>query len=365
MADNRAIPILLSIIAIFVLGVILLELRAVLLPFSVALLLSFIFQPVVVYLKSKRIPMVVNLTIVVVLLAIVLFLVGLLVFSSAKSFTEEFSQYEERINTLAHEVTARIDIIASSLNLDMADLDIDSLLNVSAITSVVSASLGTFLNALSNTLLVILFMLFILAGSGQLSTKITRAFEPEVAKRILGAIEDISQQARQYLVAKTVVSLLTGVLIFLVLWILGVDFPVFWGFLAFIFNFVPNIGSLAAVVLPFCVSLLQFETLLIPIVALLLMLVVETVIGNMIDPRMMAFSLNLSPLLVIVCLIFWGWLWGIVGMILAVPLTATIKIFLDNLERTRPVAVLMGGVPKPRPIKPPAEEEQLAADTVD
>ena len=163
------------------------------------------------------------------------------------------------------------------------------------------------------------------------------------AERIATVVRNITAQVRQYLVTKTLISAATGFLIFLILWILGVDFPLLWGFLAFLLNFIPNIGSLLAVFLPFLLSLLQFDTLTRPILALILMETVQIVMGNVIEPRMMAFSLNLSPLLVLVSLIFWGSLWGIVGMVLAVPLTATVKIFLENIEPLRPVAVLMGG----------------------
>lgn len=348
MTDNKLIPVLLSIITVFVLGVILLELRTVLLPFSVALLLSFIFQPIVIYLKKKKIPTVVTLVIVLLSLTTVLFLAGLVVYSSALSFTEEFGRYGERINNISSSAENTLEEIAETLGMeDAGELNLGQFLEASAVTSVVSVGVGSFLNFLSNAFLVILFMLFILAGSGELGAKIKRAFPAETSQRIIGVTENISQQVRQYLAAKTLVSALTGFLLFLVLWILGVDFPIFWGFLAFLFNFVPNIGSFAAVVLPFGVSLLQFPTLTIPLVALILMFVVQTVVGNVVDPRLMAFSLNLSPLLVLVSLIFWGWLWGIVGMILAVPLTATIKIFFSNLEPLRPVAILMGGSASP------------------
>ncbi|MCY4159236.1 MAG: AI-2E family transporter, partial [Bacteroidetes bacterium] len=165
-----------------------------------------------------------------------------------------------------------------------------------------------------------------------------------IAARITSVTDNISQQVRQYLVAKTLVSLGTGLLIFFVLWILRVDYPVFWGFLAFLLNYIPNIGSFIAVLLPFGFALLQFDTLTIPIIAALLMWLIQMIMGNVVDPRLMAFSLNLSPLLVIVSLIFWGWLWGVAGMILAVPLTATLKIFFENIDSLRPIAVLMGSV---------------------
>ena len=188
----------------------------------------------------------------------------------------------------------------------------------------------------------------ILAGAGDLDAKVEHALPSEVAERIATVVRNASAQVRQYLVTKTLISAATGFLIALILWILGVDFPLLWGFLAFLLNFIPNIGSLLSVVLPFLLSLLQFDTLTRPIIALVLMEVVQIVMGNVIEPRVMAFSLNLSPLLVLVSLIFWGSLWGILGMVLAVPLTATIKIIFENIEPLRPVAVLMGGELKPK-----------------
>ena len=348
MKTSKVIPVLLGIVAVFVIGVILSELRAVLVPFSVALLLSFLFQPIVIFLKARRIPTAVTLCVVLLSLATALFLVGLLVYSSARSFTSAFDRYEARIDTIVHEAEANLIRLAEPLGVDVQQLDLGQVFEASQVPSMVSSGLGSFFNFVTTAILVLLFMLFILAGSGELNAKIKGAYPKDVADRIADVTDNISRQVRQYLAAKTLVSALTGFLIFLVLLILGVDFPVFWGFLAFILNFIPNIGSLVAVIFPFLLSLLQFDTLTIPIFALVLMQVVQGVMGNVVDPRLMAFSLNLSPLLVLVSLIFWGWLWGIVGMVLAVPLTATIKIFFENIDGLRPIAVLMGSVSQPR-----------------
>ena len=343
MKNTNVIVLLLGIVAVFVLGVILQEMRSVLLPFSVAVLLSFIFRPVVFFLKARKIPTVFSLLVVLLSLMLVLVLVGLLVYSSARSFTDALPRYEPRIDAVVTNAEESLKRLAESLEIDVQDLDMGELLPVSTVTSMVSSGVGSFFSFVGNTLLVILFMLFILAGAGDLDAKVERALPSEVAERIATVVRNASAQVRQYLVTKTLISAASGFLIFLILWILGIDFPLLWGFLAFLLNFIPNIGSLLSVFLPFLLSLLQFDTLTRPILALVLMETVQIVMGNVIEPRMMAFSLNLSPLLVLVSLIFWGSLWGIVGMVLAVPLTATVKIFLENIEPLRPVAVLMGG----------------------
>jgi len=337
------ISIFLGLIAAFFVGVTLLELRIVLVPFSIALLLSFIFQPIVVYLKQHKVPTVVALIMVVVVLASIAFMISYVVYSSAESLATASDRYLPSIQTLIENVDRLVQSGASIIGLQEGRA-LEQLIDPSIVPSMIQNGIGEALTFAGNTFLVFLFMLFILAGSGELVVKVQRAYPPDIADRISSVIDNISQQVRQYLVAKTLVSLGTGLLIFLVLWILGVDYPVFWGFLAFLLNYIPNIGSFIAVILPFCFALIQFDTFTIPIVSLLLMWLIQMVMGNFVDPRLMAFSLNLSPLLVIVSLIFWGWLWGIAGMILAVPLTATLKIFFENIESLHPIAVLMGSV---------------------
>jgi len=334
----------LGLIAVFFVGVTLLELKSVLVPFSVALLLSFIFQPIVLFLKARRIPMVIALIMVLVALATAAIIVGYIVYSSAQSLTTASDRYLPRIQTVISDIELLLLNLTALLGLEEGRLDLNQLIDPSMVPSLIQNAIGEAITFAGNTFLVLLFMLFILAGSGELVLKVQRAYPPNIANRINFVSENISQQVRQYLVAKTLVSFGTGLLIFFVLWIFGVDYPIFWGFLAFLLNYIPNIGSFIAVVLPFGFALLQFDTLTIPIVTALLMWLIQMIMGNVVDPRLMAFSLNLSPLLVIVSLIFWGWLWGVTGMILAVPLTATLKIFFENIDTLHPIAVLMESV---------------------
>ena len=156
-------------------------------------------------------------------------------------------------------------------------------------------------------------------------------------------LKTVDSQVRQYLVTKTLISLGTGILTWLVLLILGVDFPLVFGFIASVLNYIPNIGSTIAVLFPFALSLLQFESLGVPLGVILGLGGTQMVMGNVVEPRIMGYRLNLSPLLILVSLIFWGWLWGMWGMILAVPMMAAIKIVMENLDPVKPIAALMSG----------------------
>lgn len=331
----------LGFIATFLFGVVLLQLRVVLLPFAIALLLSILFKPIVLYAKQRRIPTAIALLVVLISFAAVLFLIGMALYSSAGPFLSRLPTYQTRINALAGDLIGMAEALLVRFSVDLEGFQWEQLIDFSALTPAITAGIGTFVSFLSNTVLVLLFMLFILAGSGDLSQKVRTAWPESYAVRFATLIQNIDTQVRQYLLTKTLVSLATGALTWLILLILGIDSPIIWGFLAFLLNYIPNIGSLIAVFFPFVWSMLLFPDMTRPLLVLLCLGVTQGVMGNVVEPRIMAFSLNLSPLFVLVSLIFWGWLWGLWGMVLAVPLTATIKIIFENLEPLRPVSVLM------------------------
>ena len=335
---------MLSVLTAFVTGVVLLNLKVVLIPFAIAALFSVILQPMTRLLRRKRIPVVFGMLIVIAAIALFGFVFGLVLSSTIQQFLEVLPFYEPKFNSLVAEARLFVERIAERLGLSVDEIELP--INFSTLTTTARASFNTIISFLSNAFLILLFMLFMLMGAGQTERKVRRAFPLELADRIATTWLNIGTQVRQYLVTKTLVSAVTGCLIFLILWIIGVDFPIIWGFLTFLLNFIPNIGSLVAVVPPFLLSLLQFDSFFLPIITLACMVGIQVTMGNVIEPRLMAFSLNLSPLLVLVSLIFWGWLWGIWGMILAVPMTATIKIIMENIEMLRPFSVLMSGPQK-------------------
>lgn len=347
MKNNNLLAVILGLIAVFVIGVVLLELKTVLLPFAISLLLSIIFKPVVLRLKKGRVPMAISLFGVLMIFFLVLFLLGWVVFSSTEALVETLPSYEAKISAFMFNIQASVLALAERFDIQVTDFRWTDAIEFSSITSVLTTGVGSFIKFLSTTFLILLFMLFILAGAGDLAGKVRMAFPEAQANRIGDVVATIDTKVRQYLVTKTLISLGTGLLTFLFLLALGVDFPLIWGLLAFVLNYIPNVGSVIAVLFPFFLSLLQFDTLVAPMLVLILLGGIQMLMGNVIEPRIMAFSLNLSPLLILVSLIFWGWLWGVLGMMLAVPLTATIKIITENIEPLKPLSVLMSGVIKP------------------
>ncbi len=333
----------LGIIAVFGLGVMLAQMKVVLLPFVVAILLSIIFKPVILGLRGKRVPMIVALFGVLILFSLVLFLLGWVLYASTASFIEELPKYEAKMSVIVDDIELALIGWADRFDVPIGDVQWSDAIELTSITAAVTTGVGSFISFLTTTFLIVLFMLFILASSGELGTKVRLAFPEQYADWMASVLKTVDSHVRQYLVTKTLVSLGTGALTWLVLFLLDVDFALVFGFIAFILNYIPNIGSSLAVIFPFFLTLLQFETLAVPMGVLFGLGGTQMIMGNVVEPRIMGYSLNLSPLLILVSLIFWGWLWGIWGMVLAVPMMATIKIVFENLEPMKPIGKLMSG----------------------
>ena len=355
--NSNLTNVFLGVIAVFVLGVMMLQLRDVLLPFVMAVLFSIIFKPVIEWLRSKRVPMVIALFGVLILFSVALFLIGWVLYASTVSFVAELPKYEAKISVIVDGIEASILGWATRFDIPLGEVQWSDAIQLSSVTAAITTGVGSFISFLTTTFLIVLFMLFILGSSGELGTKVRHAFPAQYSDWMSSVLRTVDSQVRQYLVTKTLISLATGALTWLVLFILGVDFALVFGFVAFILNYIPNIGSTLAVVFPFVLTLFQFESLAVPLGVMLGLGGTQMVMGNVIEPRIMGFSLNLSPLLILVSLFLWGWLWGIWGMVLAVPLMATIKIVLENLDGFRPLGKLMEGSLREIPPAPPETEE--------
>ncbi len=194
-------------------------------------------------------------------------------------------------------------------------------------------------SVLTNAFLILLTVVFILLEAADLPQKLRVVLKkPE---RWLSTIEQFSRSAKRYLVIKTAVSAVVGLLIWLMLMIIGVDYPVLWGTLSFLLNYVPNIGAVLAALPVALLALVQLGVGS-ALITLLGFAVVHVVIGSIIEPRLTGKGLSLSTLVVFLSLVFWGWVLGPVGMILSVPITSLVKIALESNKSTEGIALMLG-----------------------
>ena len=279
------------------------------------------------------------LSVVVVIAVAAITIVALVGVGSAA--VDRFSSEE---SNLASELNKKIQLITEFLRdeeiLDSSQQDkIQSLIAPGRIMHFVSGATAEFFSVLSNLFVILLVMAFMLVEAHDFGPKILRAFGSSASA--MDQLTRIKNSIAGYLAIKSGVSLLTGVLVGVFLAVLGVDFPVLWGMVAFLFNFIPTIGSIIAAVPAVAVAWIGQGggTALVVIAGYV---AVNVVVGNVLEPRIMGQRLGLSTLVVFISLLFWSWVWGPVGMLLSVPLTVALKIVLAHIDDLRPIAVLLG-----------------------
>jgi predicted PurR-regulated permease PerM len=303
-------------------------------PFLLATFLAIICSPGVVWLQRRRVPKLLAILLVVLALMGVLAGVGALVGGSVNEFVASIPDYQARLDSLADSWSRWIE----RFNIDLPSLEVIDYVNPGAMMSMLGAGLKGFASTLSNAFLIILTMVFILFEAASFPIKIQAAFGG--GGKDTPQLGQVTAQVQRYLAVKTLVSLVTGLMIAIWTTVLGLDFALVWGLLAFLLNYVPNIGSIIAAIPAVLFALVQLG----PGAALLVAigyLVVNTVFGNIVEPHLMGRTLGLSTLVVFISLVFWGWVWGPVGMLLSVPLTMIIKILLEESEDLRWVAVML------------------------
>ena len=255
--------------------------------------------------------------------------------TSLDAFSQALPSYQERLQGKVVELAQWL----ATMGIDVSDKTFLSFLNPGSAMALVSGLLKGLGNVLTNAFLILLTVIFILMEASSFPVKLRTALRsPEHS---LTETYTVLDNIKSYMSIKLLTSALTGFLVAVGLSIMGVDFAVLWGFFAFLLNFIPNIGSIIAAIPAVLLALLQFGVGGALGVAGLF-LVVNVVIGSVLEPRWMGNQLGLSPLIVFVSLVFWGWVFGPVGMFLSVPLTISAQIALATRDDTRWIAVLLG-----------------------
>ncbi len=337
MQGNKVMTASMVIVVIFIGGVVLWLAKPVLFPFSLAVFISFVLAPLLDFLTRLKIPRLISIIFILILTFFIFYLMGSLIYSSGKAFAAGIPKYSQKVDMIISSIQEKYNLSGP----EGGPVDWLKQLDLGKIGSILLNSLGPFLSFISNLFLILIFLIFILAGRGQVIPKIERSFSKHRASTISEVINNIDNQIQRYLAIKTVVSFSTGVFALVVLLLFGVDFAIVFGFLTFVLNYIPNIGSIIATAFPVLIAFFQFETILPAIWILLILISIQMVMGNVVEPRIMGEGLDLSPLVVLFFLFFWGWLWGIPGMILAVPIAAVIKIVCSNIPDLNFIAVFM------------------------
>lgn len=324
----------LTVIAVILVVAALKLAQSIIVPVIVAVYLAIFAARPMVRLQRRGVGPLPAVAIVVLGMVILMGLAGWALGGSINAFVNEVPAYEDRIRAMIASVGTRFPQLGISVSVE----ELLQRFDPSAVMGLVGGMLVGLQKALANTFLVLFMMIFILLESSTFPIKVRKivsASEPALQSFTLFA-----DNLNRYLVIKTVMSLLTGVCVAIWLAILGVDFAIMWGFVAFLLNYIPAIGSALASVPPILLALVQFGPGKAILVAVGYM-VVNSVFGNLLETRFMGRGLGMSALVVFLSLIFWAWVFGPVGMLLAVPLTMTMKLALQSSPRSAWVGTLL------------------------
>lgn len=345
MTEKKQINFLSIVAAFFLIGFIffvLKELQSVLLPFILAVIISFLFEPFYEWLKSKRLPSIVALIIVIITILIIANISSLFIFTSINSFTSQIPKYTEKTQNIVVNIQNTLNNWGFFNQYLKDSLDITKMINGERLAGFATYFFSTLIGFFSDFVLIMIYVIFLLSEFGSIRKRILKAFSSERSKQIAGTVSDIFKDVKKYVVGKTLINLIHGIVVTIFLWAFGVDFYIVWGFLTFLLAFIPNIGTILATILPFLTALIQFDgELTRPIIILILMIAAANVTGNIVEPKIFGDRLNLSPILLLLSLIFWGYVWGLMGMILSVPIMSMIKIIFAKFDQTRPISILM------------------------
>ncbi len=340
----------LAIIALTAAGVALIALKSILLPFIVAFFLAELAGPSVTYIKKKGLPTGPAILVIILLTAAAIFLVGKIFYSQVPGFLEEFPSYRQRI-------LDAVDSIAAALPSSVTELvsaDWSQILPGKEVAQAVAGTIGTLFSLLGTFLLILLYMVFLLLERESFLFRVKKAWPGEKGSRLISIVDNIQKQTENYITGKTLTSLLTAALVTLFLSIMQVKFFFIWGLLTFLLNYIPNIGSFIATILPVMMAAVQIDPVFSPVKTAVLaaaLITIQFAVGSILEPKLLGDRLRLSPLVVFLSFILWGWIWGVPGMILSVPIAALLKIVFENVETLKPAAILISS-DKPKPEKP-------------
>jgi len=336
--------ILLTIITLFISGVILRLARSVIIPLLIAVFLSYLMDPLVTVLRKIRMPVILAALISGAIFLGAFFGFGYILYDNTLDFAKEIPTYQSALVEMLQDLVDRVQIATDNL----FGLQILDELKKIPIGSVVLTTVGSIANFLAEFLLIFLFSLLILTGKYGATRKLLRSFPHKEAKKIAMVLLHIDRDLRKYVGIKGFVSAVIGLSSGVALALFHVEFAIVLGFLTFLLNFIPYLGSIFSVILPVIIVLVQFASLSKTFWILVVLIVMQNLVAQLLEPKLVGSRLRITIFVVFFAFFFWGWLWGAAGVLLAIPMTTSIKIVMEDIPGLRSFALLLEKPPARR-----------------
>lgn len=363
---DPSIKFFISIIGLFVIGMILIQLQHIFIPFVIAYFLFFLFSPLNAFLSSKKIPSIFIILLDIGIIGFIVFGISSFTIDSFSQLTEQLPEYLNKLNTIVRDAAKNFNIKDPYLR----NFSIQNIIARFDYKSIAGDLFSSTFSLIGSVLFVLFFFVFIITGHSTIYEAIKKRYvtgkvKPALKKlesqlKTIGGEENVEtkdhlrttlieekhtreiilentfkaiiEQIQRYIIAKITVNLMAGITVFVALLLFNVDFAIIWGLFLFFLNFIPTIGSAIALILPTIMALIQFGSLSYALVICGVIAAIQTVFFNILEPMIIGKRLNLNPLIILLAVLVWGYIWGIAGMLFSVPLTAIIKIIISNSE---------------------------------
>jgi len=308
-------------------------------PFLIALSLAIVLSPLLGYLESKRIPKIISLGLIIIISLFPTIILGGYISEEVKDFSNNFETIKQQFNASLE----KFSLIMNGIGISVTEEDIQKVLEKSNLGEIVKNLASRAGSQFSNIFLIFFMLAFMLMESDSFYNKMIK-----IAKEYGGDPQEVMkiiEKIKSYFLIKVKTSLMTALWILVVLWYYDVAYFYLWATLAFFFNFIPVIGSILAAVPPILMALID-QAMMTALWIAIWYMIINTVVGNILEPRIMGKGLGISALVIFLSMTFWGWIFGPTGMILSVPLTMVIQFLFEQYRETKWIALLLSDYEK-------------------
>jgi len=320
----------------------------IVIPIIISISLAYILSPVVARLDKFKFPHTFSVTVVLLVSLFIIGLLGYILFLQVNNLALELPNYWNSILKFLNELKIKLTALglqnsAWLSSLEKIDISAMNLKDFSGVGKYLAKGLSSVISLFFGGFLIFFLTFFILSDQKNLQNRLIKALGSQEEKVAQNILSEINSQIKSFILVKFLITVALTVVLTGGLLIMGVNYAYIWGPLAAILNLIPFIGAVLGIIPPALVALIQYDSFWMVAVVVLFFVLVQALESNLITPKLLADKVNLNPLAILIVSMYWGWLWGAIGVILAVPITASFKVICDHLEALQPIGILLGG----------------------
>jgi predicted PurR-regulated permease PerM len=341
--------------------------QSIIIPLVVAVFVAYLLYPLAEFLDRLKIPTWLNIIIIVLLTVLIILTFGYILYKQIELFARDWPIYQERLTALSETSWQRLHNLFQSQQSSgitsyepIAKPALPKFISEEEIVKLLPRVVLPLSSLLSTIILILIIAYFLVFTRQTIHTKLDMLLGEEKSTRAIQMAKGVSIAVQNYILGRAIIMVILATLTTIGLWIIGVNYAFLWGIVIALLNWIPLVGVIIATLMPTLIALVQFPTIWPAVWVVILYMVIQLFENMWLSPILLGEKVNLSPVIVLIAFMFWSWLWGIMGAILAVPITATIKVICDRIDSLKPIGIFLssGTLPKPKPSEPPSETQK-------